>query len=86
MDTPNEQGRSARGAAAKLMRAWKVGLWAIAVLLAAGILLRSLGVPVPPWLLAAAGAALAFVVILPALGGRLHEPKDSPFKQAPWGV
>jgi hypothetical protein len=63
----------------------RLALLAITALLCAGILLRLAGVAVPAWALLVAGAALAFVFILPALGGRMHEPEDSPFKKVPWG-
>jgi hypothetical protein len=64
---------------------WKFALSALSALLGIGILLRSVGVPLPAWVLVATGAALAFVFVLPALGGRLNEPDDSPLKKAPWG-
>jgi hypothetical protein len=83
MSTPIEQDRDAEGAASKESHIWKFALSAIAALLGIGILLRSSGLPIPTWVLVATGATLAFVFILPALGGRMHEPKDSPFKKAP---
>lgn len=85
MSTPNEQDRDAGRAAFKRSQRWKFTLSAIAALLGVGLLLRSAGFAVPAWVLVAAGAALAFVFILPALGGRMHEPEGSPFKKAPWG-
>jgi hypothetical protein len=85
MSTPNEQAREAGGAASKASLRWRFALASIAALLGIGILLRLAGVPVPAWVLVATGAALAFVFILPAFGGRMHEPEDSPFKKAPWG-
>jgi hypothetical protein len=85
MSAPNEQDRDARGVASKTSNNWAFALSAIAALLGIAVLMRLAGGPVPAWVLVAAGAALAFVFILPALGGRMHEPEDSPFKKAPWG-
>ncbi len=85
MSTTNARDRDARSAAFNASQRWKFMLAAIATLLGIGILLRLAGLPVPAWVLVAAGAALAFVFILPAVGGRMHEPEGSPFKKAPWG-
>jgi uncharacterized membrane protein YcjF (UPF0283 family) len=86
MSTLSEQDRDAGLAASKRLRWWKFVLSAIAALLSLGILLRSVDLPIPTWVLVAAGAVLAFVFILPAFGGRTHELADSPFKRAPWGI
>jgi len=85
MSTPNEQLRDTERASSKVTHNWKFALSAIGALLGIGILLRLAGLPVPAWVLVGTGAVLAFVFILPALGGRMHEPEDSPFKKAPWG-
>ena len=85
MSIPIAQQREAESAASKYSRRWKVTLSAIAVLLGTGIVLRLAGLPVPAWVLVVTGAALAFVFIFPALGGRMQEPEGSPFKKAPWG-
>jgi Flp pilus assembly protein TadB len=85
MSPPSEQGRDAGQAASKTSRRRKFWLLALAALLGTGILLRFAGVPLPAWILVVAGAALAFVFMLPAIGGRMQEPEDSPFKKVPWG-
>lgn len=85
MSTPDEQYHDAGGGAATASHRWRSALSTMAALLGLGIVLRLAGLPVPPWVLVAAGAALAFVFVLPALGGRMHEPEDSPFRKAPWG-
>ena len=59
-------------------------LAALAMSLGLGIVTRYAGLLVPGWFLVVTGPALAFVTVLPALGGRMHEPQDSPFKKAPW--
>ena len=86
MRKPHEQAQDADQPESRNARYRKLALSAITGLLCAGILLRSAGVAVPSWALLAAGAALAFVFILPALGGRMHEPEDSAFKKVPWGT
>ena len=85
MSTPNEPDRIAGRAASRESRGWKFALFALAAMLVIGILLRLAGLPIPAWVLAAIVAALAFVILVPALGGRMHEPEGSPFKKAPWG-
>jgi hypothetical protein len=85
MRKPHEQVQDAVQPKSKNSRWRSLALSATAALLCAGILLRLAGVAAPAWALLAAGAALAFVFILPALGGRMQEPADSPFKKVPWG-
>ncbi len=85
MRKPHGQVQAAVQPESKNSRWRSLALSAAAALLCAGILLRLAGVAVPTWALLAAGAALAFVFILPALGGRMQEPADSPFKKVPWG-
>lgn len=85
MRKPHEQAQDTDQPESKMARYRRLALSAITALLCAGILLRLAGVAVPTWALLAAGAALAFVFILPALGGRMQEPADSPFKKVPWG-
>ena len=85
MIAPNEQDRDARRDASKQSRNWKFTLAALAAVLCGGIVLRMAGLSIPAWILVALGAALAFVFILPARGGRMHEPEGTAFKKAPWG-
>jgi len=85
VSTPNKQSQVASQASPTASYSWKIALRAIGALLGMGILLRLAGLPVPVWVLVATGAALAFVFILPALGGRMQEPEGSPFKKASWG-
>jgi hypothetical protein len=84
MSTPNEQVQDTERASSKASHNWKSALSALGALLGVGIVLRLAGLPVPAWVLVATAAVLAFVFILPALGGRMHEPESSAFKKAPW--
>ena len=85
MSTLGNRSREGAQSAPAGQTLWWVSLAGIATLLGLGALLRLAGFPVPAWALVTAGALMAFVYILPAIGGRMQEPKDSPFKKAPWG-
>lgn len=85
MRKPHEQVQAADQPESKMARYRRLALSAITAVLCVGILLRLAGVAVPAWSLLAVGTTLGFVFILPALGGRMHEPEDSPFKKVPWG-
>jgi di/tricarboxylate transporter len=83
---PDEQVQVAAQPESKSSRRRRLALSSLAALLCVGVLLRLGGFPVPAWALLVAGAAQALVLILPALGGRMHEPEDSAFKKVPWGT
>jgi hypothetical protein len=85
MSTPSERNPEVAQGAPKRETLWKVALAGMATLLGIEVLLRLAGIPVPAWVLVATGAVLAFLFILPAIGGRMDEPESSPFKKAPWG-
>ena len=86
MRKPDEQVQGAAQPESNRSRRRRHALSSLAALLCVGVLLRLGGFPVPAWALLVAGAALALVFILPALGGRMREPEDSAFKKVPWGT
>jgi Flp pilus assembly protein TadB len=85
MSTPSEHLQHSERASSRASHHWALALFALGALLIIGLLLRLAGLPVPAWALLVTAALLVFVFILPALGGRMHEPEGSPLKKAPWG-